>query len=64
LHLLSPEFLQGREDDVENLMALERMLLWTQGFTLAFARVNVPTQRAELVKEIRKRVEPKGVMID
>jgi tetratricopeptide (TPR) repeat protein len=61
--LLSSEFLQGREDDAENLMALERMLLWTQGFTLVFARVNVPAQRAELVKEIRKRVEPKGVMI-
>jgi tetratricopeptide (TPR) repeat protein len=63
LHLLSPEFLQSREDDAENLMGLERMLLWAQGFALAFARVNMPSQRAELVKEIRRRVEPKGIII-
>jgi len=39
------------------------MLTRAQGFALAFARVNVPTQRAELVKEIRRRVEPQGLEI-
>jgi len=39
------------------------MLTRAQGFALAFAQVNVPTQRAELVKEIRRRVEPQGLEI-
>lgn len=39
------------------------MLTRALGFALAFARVNVPTQRAELVKEIRRRVERQGIEI-
>jgi tetratricopeptide (TPR) repeat protein len=61
--LLSPEALQTREDESENLLRLERMLTRAEGFALAFARVNVPTQRAELVKEIRRRVERQGIEI-
>jgi tetratricopeptide (TPR) repeat protein len=63
LPFLSPEVLPARDDESENLLRLERMLTRAQGFLLAFARVNVPTQRAELVKEIRRRVERQGTEI-
>jgi len=63
LQLLSPEVWQAREDESENLLRLERMLTRAEGFVLAFARVNVPTQRAELVKEMRRRVERQGIEI-
>ena len=61
--LLTPEFLQGRTDEHESLLALERMLTRAAGFALAFARVNMPAQRTRLVQEIRRRIEPQGVMI-
>jgi tetratricopeptide (TPR) repeat protein len=54
---------EAAEENAENLTRLERMLTRAQGFTLGFVRVNVPTQRAELVKQIRERVEPKGIQI-
>ena len=47
----------------EELTRLERMLTRAEGFTLAFARVNVPTQRAKLVEAIQARVQQKGVEI-
>jgi len=62
-YLLSPEFLAGEEDEAENLLAMERMLGRTRGFALAFARVNMPSQRAELVREIRRRIESQGIEI-
>lgn len=58
--LLAPEFLQERPGEPETLLALERLLTRAQGFTLAFARVNMPAQRAQLVQEIRRRLEPRG----
>ncbi len=60
--LLSLEFLQGRADERENLLALERLLTRAEGFTLAFGRVNMSAQRAALVQEIR-RLEPQGFVI-
>ena len=51
------------ETTEEELARLERMLTRAEGFTLAFARVNVPTQRAKLVEAIRARVQKKGVEI-
>lgn len=61
--LVSPEFLQHPVDEDENLLALERLLTRASGFTLAFVRVNEPAQRAALVQEIRRRVEPQGLVI-
>jgi tetratricopeptide (TPR) repeat protein len=58
-----PESIYDHEDDAENLLRLERMLTRAQGFALAFARVNAPSRRVELVKEIRERVEAQGVKI-
>lgn len=58
--LLAPEFLQERPGEQETLLALERLLTRSEGFTLAFARVNMPAQRAQLVREIRRRLEPRG----
>ena len=61
--LLAPEFLQERPSEQETLLALERLLTRAEGFALAFARVNMPTQRVELVQEIRRRLEPRGFVI-
>lgn len=58
--LLTPEFLQERPGEQETLLALERLLTRARGFALAFARVNMPARRAELVREIRRRLEPRG----
>ncbi|MDZ7291974.1 MAG: tetratricopeptide repeat protein [candidate division KSB1 bacterium] len=58
--LLAPEFLQESPGEQETLLALERLLTRAQGFSLAFARVNMPVQRAELVQAIRRRLEPQG----
>jgi tetratricopeptide (TPR) repeat protein len=62
-HLLPPELLQDKEDDAENLLGLERMLTFAQGAAIAFVRVNIPSRRAELAKEIRERVESQGIKI-
>lgn len=51
------------ETTEEELTRLERMLTRAKGFTLAFARVNAPTQRTQLVEELRTRVQPKSVEI-
>ena len=51
------------ETTEEELARLERMLTRAEGFTLAFARVNVPTQRAKLVEAIQARVQKKSVEI-
>ena len=58
----APDFLR-LDTTEEELARLERMLTRAEGFTLAFARVNVPTQRAKLVEAIRARVQQKDVEI-
>lgn len=45
------------------MLGLERMLTFAEGAAIAFARVNIPSRRAELAKEIRERVEPLGIKI-
>ncbi len=59
--LVPSTFPQIHDEAAETLLALERMLTRAEGFALGFVRVNVPTQRMELVKEIRGRVEPSGI---
>ncbi|MDZ7267007.1 MAG: tetratricopeptide repeat protein [candidate division KSB1 bacterium] len=52
--------MQESPGEQETLLAFTRLLTRAQGFTLAFARVNMPVQRAQLVQEIRRRLEPQG----
>jgi tetratricopeptide (TPR) repeat protein len=61
--LLASEHLHSRPDAEENLRALERMLMRSEDFLIAFARVNVPSQRVELVKQLRDRLEAKGITL-
>ena len=62
-YLLSDEFLATPEADFETATALENLLQRAQGFSLAFARVNMPAERNKLMAQIRQRFESRGIKI-
>jgi len=62
-YLLSERFLATFEADTETVTALENLLQRAQDFSLAFARINMLTERERLVAEIRRRLESRGIKL-
>ena len=62
-YLVSEDFLATPEEEIEILSAMENLLQRAKEFALAFARVNIPTERDRLVAQIRTRLESRGIKI-